>query len=223
MARSAGSLIAVLFFAVLVVACAGASVPTVAPTAAPTPVPTAVPSAVPAPTPTVTPTPTPVPTFSFTDAEAERTARRWIADNEDLVRTEIGRAIAAHSDAVVDFSVGMKAQVASAGKEWKGGQVDSRIVWTGVRFVLPPGDAGRWELTLTSESVTDLEHEGIEGQLKAVIPFKIYGLYEKVEGYEVQLDAVMLGLEGITANVDLNQKLLDKGDVDSAIEGLLGN
>lgn len=38
--------------------------------------------------------------------------------------------------------------------------------------MLPPGDAGRLELTLTPESVTDLEHEGVEGQLKAVFPFR---------------------------------------------------
>ena len=123
----------------------------------------------------------------------------------------------------MEVSVGVKALVTSAGQEWEGGQVASKIVWTAVRFVLPPGDAGRWELTLTPESVTDLEHEGVEGQLKAVIPFRLYDVNKDVESYEVHLDAAALSLEGITANINLDHKLLGKKDVHSAIEGLLGN
>ena len=217
MPRVSTYLITALFLAALIAGCAGSPAPTTVPN------PTAVATQAPTPQSTTAPTPTPIPTPSFTDARAEETARKWVADNEGLVRTEIGRTMTTQSDSLVEVSAGMKGQVASAGQAWEGGQVDSKIVWTGVRFVLPPGDEGRWELTLTSESVTDLEHEGIEGQLKAVIPFKFYGVYEEVEGYEVQLDEVALSLEGITANIDLDQKLLDKEGVDSAIEGLLGN
>lgn len=64
---------------------------------------------------------------------------------------------------------------------------------------------------------------GLRAKLISRSPFRLYGVYKMVEWCEVHLDADVLSLEGITANINLDHKLLGKKDVDSAIEGLLGN
>ena len=76
---------------------------------------------------------------------------------------------------------------------------------------------------LDAETVTDIEHDGVSGKLKAVTPFLIHGRGDQGENYEVQLDKGELSVEGITVDIELDQELISKEQVDSALESLPSN
>ena len=182
--------------------------------APPTPLPTATPP------PTATPLPTATPTAD-SHPKAEATAMAWAANNLPQVRSEIGRFIGSMAGTVQSASVDLEATILESGQEWEDGRAETEVNWVSGSVDL--GEDGKWTVQLDAETVTDIEHEGVSGQLKAVTPFLIHGQGDQVESYEVLLDKGELSVEGITVEVDLNEQLLNKEQVDSALESLPSN
>jgi len=161
--------------------------------------------------PTVTP-------LVVTQADVEATAMMWATNNLPLVRSEIGRSIAALAGTVQSVSVDLEAAILESSQQWEGGQADTEIQWVGASVDL--GENGAWTVQLDAQTVTDIEHDGVSGQLQAVTPFMIYGQGDQVESYEVLLDEGELSVAGITVEVALDQQLPDQDQVDSALESL---
>ena len=173
------------------------------------------------PTETPVPTATPAPTLvspEVSDSEAEASARKWAADNLPQIRADIGRSIESMAGTVQGVSAELSTTILGSSQEWENGQVETDVNWVGASVDL--GENGAWKVQLDAETVTDIEHDGVSGQLKAMTPFLIHGRGDQVENYEVLLDKGELSVEGITVDVDLDQELLDKEKVDSALESL---
>ena len=221
-------LLCLVLVGVLAVACGSTADPTTAPvvpadnpTNAPEPTVVSPPAptltATSAPTATALPTPTPAPS-AVSAPEAEAVAREWVSANLPQIRSEIGIAIASKADTLPSISVEFQKTVLESSKQWKSGQADTEINWTGVSVDFKEG--GKWTVRLDAETVTDVEHEGTSGQLKATTPFLINGSGTRVENYEVLLDEVELTLAGMQVKAELDKQLLDSEQASSALESL---
>ena len=172
------------------------------------------------PTSTLPPTATPLPP-ALTEPEAEVAAREWLDGNLPQVRSDIGRSIAGKTDTLLEVSADFKASVLESSQEWEQGRADTELNWVGASVKLEEQD--RWEVRLEAETITNVEHEGLSGQLKAVTPFVLHGTGKTVENYEVLLEQTELTLAGLQVKADLGQQLLEKEQVDSALESLPSN
>ena len=134
------------------------------------------------------------------------------------IRAEISRSIEGMAGNVQGASMELNATILESSQEWESGQAESEVNWVGASVDL--GEDGAWAVQLDAETVSDIEHDGVSGEFKAVTLFLIHGRGDQVENYEVLLDKGELSVEGITVDVDLDQELLDKEKVDSALESL---
>lgn len=151
------------------------------------------------------PTSTPVPTTSpgvptpptLTEDQASKAAQHWAIQNEHLLQPSIGWTISDWAATFTGARANLRVPISAAGKQWLDGRMDSELVWSGVEVTLPPKPGERWKVVLTSESVTDLEYQDAAGQIKAEVPFLIYGTGYQVEGYETLNNKAMLELDGL--------------------------
>ena len=159
------------------------------------------------------PTATPVPTIDpeapplppFTEEQASAVAQEWVTQNENLLRHDVGWVISDYAATFTGDQVALRDPISAAGKRWLDGVVKPELVWTGMEFTMPPGPVGRWQVLLTSESVTDLEYDGTEGGIKAEVSFLVHGTRDQVEGHETMLSQAILSLEGFTEKMNLDQ------------------
>ena len=179
--------------------------------------PTSTPTATPAPTATALPAPTPA-SSAISAPEAESAAREWVGANLPQVQSDIGRSIASKADTLPSISVELQETVLESSQQWESGQADTQVNWTGASVDLK--EDGKWTVRLDAETVTDVEHESVSGQLKAMTPFLFYGSGTQVENYAVLVEEAELTLAGMQIKAEMDQQLLDSEQVDSVLESL---